>query len=383
MSKHFYILPAQVFDGDQLHQNLAVEIDSGRISRLRVADNLDPTLPFLELPNCTLAPGFIDWQANGGGGVLFNNEPTFDGLTKIAKAHCSGGTTSFFPTIVTDTFSVRRSALSAVREAKQRNLSAVLGIHFEGPYFANARRGVHNEGLIASPEEEELDFLTDNADVGILLTFAPEKLTSPQVSRLAKAGVLLSLGHSDANFDQAQLAIDLGARAFTHLFNAMSQANSREPGMVGAALLNDQAWCGLIADGVHVSKQMIDLTLRSKPNNKICLVTDAMATVGSEVKSFRLYGETILEKNGVLHNSEGRLAGAAISMIDAVKFMHEEVKVELTQVLRMASLYPAQMVGCDASRGRIAPDYLADLVAFDKNFEVKQTWVGGIPQLTD
>ena len=377
-----YLIAPKIFDGYKTWEGHALLVSSELVLDMVPIDCLEPSIEKTVFQSETIAPGLIDWQVNGGGGVLFNNDRSANALQKIASGHYLGGTTAFYPTIVTDEFHVREEALAAVKFATNQSSLGVLGIHFEGPFFCSKRRGVHIESQLKRMHADDLRWHLENSDTKQIVTIAPERVTSEQITKLVEAGIFVSLGHTDCGFDLAEEAFDSGAHGVTHLFNAMSQASGREPGVVGAALLNDQTWCGIIADGIHVSPVMIELALRAKPKGKLTLVTDAMATVGSANKSFKLYGESIKEEDGQLVNSEGRLAGAAISMIDCVRFMHEKVGVSLEEALRMASLYPAQMLQIDHERGSLLPGSRADIVCFDSQFKVKQTWVGGHAKLT-
>jgi len=369
---------ARVFTGAEFLDHHAVVLANGRIDRVCATDEIDRDIPQLPLAGGALAPGFVDLQVNGGGGVLFNNSPTVKSLETILGGHRQGGTTALLPTLITDTPDVQRQGLEAVQHAIQQGLDSVLGVHFEGPLLDKDRRGVHREDYVRALDEEDISWLKSAAtNCRIMLTLAPEHAAPGQIRALSDAGIVVCGGHSAAGYQETKDAIAEGLRGFTHLFNAMSPLGSREPGVVGAALSDPDSWCGIIVDGHHVHPATVSVALRAKPKGKLYLVTDSMATVGSATKSFDLYGETIQETGGRLVNHEGRLAGSAISMIDAVRTTHQAVGVALEECLRMASLYPAQFIGESERRGRIAAGFRADLVHFSKSFDVLNTWIAG------
>ncbi|MEM8816319.1 MAG: N-acetylglucosamine-6-phosphate deacetylase [Pseudomonadota bacterium] len=374
------LVGARVFDGERFLPEHAVVLQAGLVDTVCRVDQLASGIERLDLGGGVLAPGFIDIQVNGGGGVLLNNAPTTGGLQTLVDAHRAGGTTACMPTIITDAERIQKQALEAFEQADAAGVAGLLGIHFEGPYLSTRRRGVHSDTFIREASPADLDWLCEAAaGCRILLTVAPEAMRPGQIARLTEAGVLVFCGHTAASFEQTMSAVSEGAAGFTHLFNAMSPLGSREPGVVGAALLADDTYCGIICDGHHVHADVIRLAHRAKPRGKLLLVSDAMATVGATTKSFELYGETISESGGRLVNGEGRLAGSAISMLDAVRYTHLECGIALDECLRMASRYPAELLGVSGERGYLRPAYRADLVHFDETLSAARTWVSGKP----
>jgi N-acetylglucosamine-6-phosphate deacetylase len=367
----------KIFDGNEFHQDHAVLIEEELVVAVSPLEAVPSDFVVESYSHGVLAPGFIDWQVNGGGGVLFNNEASVEGLKKIVKGHYQGGTTSLIPTIVSDTIDTRKQAAAAVGEYISSGEKSILGLHLEGPYFAPARRGTHDEAHLATISEDDIEWLCSLKGFTLLVTLAPEVVKKGQIKALSDEGIIVCAGHTDARSEQISEALHEGLRGFTHLYNAMRPATGREPGVVGSALLDQNTWCGIIVDGHHVHSDMVRLAHLAKPTGKLCLVTDSMATTGSEKKSFELYGNTITEKNGCLINSEGRLAGAAISMMQAVRNSHLDVGIDLSECLRMASLYPAMFLGVDQKIGLLKSNYCADIVHFDDDFDVSQAWVAG------
>lgn len=363
---------------DGLHDGVAVLIDGGEI--VAVVRDDDPRVRDAELHDLhggTLLPGFIDAQVNGGGGVLFNNAPTVDAIATIARAHRRFGTTGLLPTLISDDLDVMREAIAAVREAIARGVPGVLGIHLEGPYLAPARKGTHDAGKFRVPDASGIELATSLGSGATLLTLAPEQVPVDAIRAFAERGAIVAAGHTAASYEQARAGLDAGVRGFTHLYNAMTPLQGREPGVVGAALEDRDSWCGIIVDGVHVHPASLRVALAAKPRGKLFLVTDAMPPVGADSPDYVLYGETITARDGVVRNAEGALAGSALDMATAVRNAVSMLGLPLEEAARMASLYPAQFLWLDGHRGRIAPGYCADLVLLDGNLDVATTWIAG------
>ncbi|MEQ9463937.1 MAG: N-acetylglucosamine-6-phosphate deacetylase [Haliea sp.] len=369
----------RLFDGEQWHSDCGVLLAGEKVQALLPATAIPASLPCETITEGFLAPGLVDLQVNGGGGLLFNNAPGADAVLHIAAAHRRYGTTALLPTLLSDTADVLRAGVAAVRQAQasaQPEARVVLGIHIEGPFFANARRGTHQADRLRQPTAADIDWLCSLADLRCLTTLAPEVMAPGMIRQLSSAGIVISAGHSAASWEQLQQALREGLRGFTHLFNAMSPLTAREPGVTGAALDSGDCWLGIIADGYHVHPASIRIAHRCASAGKLFLVSDAMATVGSGQPWFTLYGERITVQDGRLLNAEGALAGSAIGLIDAVRYCHQVVRLPLEECLRMASLYPARFIG-EQHLGRIAAGSRADLVLLDEDLQVSATWVAG------
>lgn len=333
----------------------------------------------VDLQGRYLVPGFIDTQVNGGGDVLFNDAPTVDGLRRIAAAHRRFGTTGMMPTLISDDSAVMQRAIAAVRDAIAQGVPGVLGIHLEGPYLAEARKGVHDPHRFRTPDARELDLVASLGVGRTMLTLAPERFTAQALRALAARGVLVCAGHTAATYEQLRAAFAHGVRGVTHLFNAMTPMGSREPGAVGAALEDPDSWCGIIVDGFHVHEATLRVAIAAKPRGRMMLVTDAMPPVGGTRGAFSLYGEPIAHRAGMCSTADGTLAGSALDMASAVRNTVERVGLPLEEACRMASTYPAQFLGLGGERGRIAPGYRADLACLDAGLTVQGTWIGGDP----
>ncbi|MCF8475310.1 MAG: N-acetylglucosamine-6-phosphate deacetylase [Emcibacter sp.] len=364
-----------LFDGERLLNNMPLTIEGGRILCL---DEVPGTR--ISRLKGLIAPGFIDVQLNGGGGVLFNSTPTVETINLISTAHNQYGTTGFLATLISDDLTIMKKAADAVSSALKNNMSTLLGIHFEGPHISTPKRGVHSEDYIRELSEEELAIYA-RKDIGIChVTVAPEKVSPDVIKLMTAMGIIVSLGHSNADFETVQRALDAGAKGFTHLFNAMSPLQGREPGMVGAALLSQNTWCGLIVDGHHVHNASAKIAITTKPQGKIILVTDAMPPVGTKDTSFDLLGTKATLSKGKLTLNEGQLAGSALDMAKAVKNTIEMLDVPFHEALRMASVYPAEFMGLDSEIGRLKEGMRANFILLDNNVNVMASWVAGKQQ---
>lgn len=359
-------------------ENQVVLIDSGRIQQIVARDSNWSADKIYDLHGQTLLPGFIDVQVNGGGGVLFNDDPSVESIREIGRAHRRFGTTGFLPTLISDDLDVVSRAVKAAQDAIEAGVPGVLGIHIEGPFLNAARKGVHDETKLRWLNEDALGLLTSLRGGKTLVTLAPERTTPQIIRKLVNAGVIVSAGHTNGTYAEIRTALDHGLTGFTHLFNAMSQLSGREPGAVGAALDDDGSWCGIIVDGHHVDPVVLKIAMRSKRRDRFMLVTDAMPTVGAPNKSFSLQGRPIsVAYDNMLVDENGRLAGSDIDMATAVRNSLEMLDVDLPHAARMASLYPATFLGLDRELGRIESGYRADLVLVDADLTVTETWIDG------
>ena len=354
----------------------AVVIDGATIVDVVEADDIPSSLERHDLEGGLLVPGFIDTQVNGGGGVLFNDSPTVETIRKIGEAHRRFGTTGFLPTLISDDLHVIRAGIEAVDAAIAGGVPDVLGIHIEGPFLNEQRKGIHDGDKIRELDEEGLAVLTSARHGRTLVTVAPECTTPDMIRRLVDAGVIVSAGHSDATYAKMKAAIDAGLSGVTHLFNAMSQLTSREPGVVGAALESD-LWCGIIVDGHHVDPVTLKLALRAKTHDQFMLVTDAMPSVGTESDSFVLQGKQINVCDGALRDQTGRLAGSHLDMASAVRNAVETLGLTVEEAVRMASASPAAFLNASAEFGEITGGFSANITRLDDNLVVTDTWIRG------
>ncbi|TIP84998.1 MAG: N-acetylglucosamine-6-phosphate deacetylase [Mesorhizobium sp.] len=380
MSDRFALTGARIFDGDDWHDDAALVVRDSLVEAIVAAGAVPSGVERIETGGGMLAPGFVDLQVNGGGGIMLNDHPDVASIETICRAHAPFGTTALLPTLITDTPEITAAAVAAGAEAAQQKVPGFLGLHLEGPHLSIARKGAHDPALIRPMlDADQAMLIATRKTLPVLLTtIAPESVDTVRVSALVEAGVVVSLGHSDTGYAKARAFADAGATMVTHLFNAMSQIGNREPGLAGAAIDTGTLFAGIIADGIHVDPATMAIALRAKQGPaKIFLVTDAMATIGTDMTSFTLNGRAIYRKDGSLRLADGTLAGADLDMISAVRFVHRVLGLELSEALRMASLYPAQAIGQSHRFGRFANGTAADIVALSDELEVKSVWIEG------
>ncbi|MCE8537911.1 N-acetylglucosamine-6-phosphate deacetylase [Ruegeria pomeroyi] len=343
----------KIFNGQSLRIGQAARFEDGRLTALGPDAEVAKDGDVVDLAGDILSPGYVDLQVNGGDGVMFNDDPSPETLARIANAHRRLGVTSLLPTLITDTAEKSRAAIAAAIDAVQSGVQGIAGLHLEGPHLSVVRKGAHDPALIRPMEQRDLDMLlaATQALPVLKVTVAPENVTEDQVAALAKAGALVSLGHTDADFDTCRRYFAAGARCVTHLFNAMSQLGNREPGLVGAALASGQVSSGLIADAVHVHPEAMRTAWAAKTGpGRIFLVSDAMAVAGTDCTSFRLGGRRINRNAGILTLENGTLAGADLDLTMAIRVMVEEVGVPTVAALEAATTVPAELIRTSARR---------------------------------
>ena len=366
---------ARIFDGERFRDDHAVVVEAGRIAAI-VPYSEKPHGAVRDLGGGLLAPGYIDVQVNGGGGVLFNDDPSPEGIARIAAAHRKHGTVGLLPTLVTDAPEVMAAAIAATREARHLT-PAILGIHLEGPFLDPRRKGAHELRYIRDIEPSDVASIAAANCGTVMLTLAPNRVAVESIAELVRHGVLVSLGHSDASYEEACAAVKAGARAFTHLYNAMSAPAGREPGMVGAALDLTDAFVGIIADGHHVHDANLRIAFASKRHDRFMLITDAMPPAAGGPDQFDLQGRRVSSVDGCLRLDDGTLAGSVLTMDEAVRYAVKVARLALGDALAMASRVPATFLRRDTELGRIAPGHLASLVHLDDDLRVLDTWIEG------
>jgi N-acetylglucosamine-6-phosphate deacetylase len=378
--KAFAIAADRVFDGEQMREGHAVLVEGGRIADV-VATDATPNGVDVRRVEGLLAPGFIDVQVNGGGGVLFNDTPTVEGIRAIGAAHRKFGTTGFLPTLITDTREKMAQAVAAVRDGLAA-VPGLLGIHLEGPFISAAYKGAHNEHYIRAMDDDDVRLISSLRGARTIVTLSPEKdiVRGDQIAKLAATGAVIAAGHTAADYETLLEARSLGVSGYTHLFNAMPDLKKRAPGPVGAALDDKGGWCSIIADLQHVSAPALRLAIRAKGADKVVLITDAMSPTGTKAESFELTGVTVYRRNRRLEFADGTLAGADLDMATAVRNTHTHLEVDLTTALKMASLVPAGVLRLDSELGRIAPGYRASFVLLHDSLNVSSTWIDGVEE---
>lgn len=350
--------------------------DAGRIVGVLPVAMLPDGAAVERLNGGMLVPGFIDTQVNGGGGQLFNDNPSVATLRAMAAAHRQFGTTAMLPTLISDDLDKVAIAIAAVDAAIDEGVPGIIGIHLEGPFLNAGKRGIHNAAKLRTLDLSAVQLLSSLRRGRTLVTLAPELAPPGLIRALGKTSVVVAAGHSLATYDDMQRARGDGLSAVTHLFNAMTQLEGRAPGVVGAALDSDLV-CGIIVDGHHVHAASLRAALRAKGAAQLMLVTDAMALTGTTQVRFMLGAEEIRLTDGALRSADGTLAGSALDMSMAVRGAMAMMKVDLATASQMASGTPAAILGLAGERGRIAPGLAADLVHLDDAMQVRETWIAG------
>lgn len=343
----------------------------------RIVADCPPGAARIDLGGGWLLPGFIDTQVNGGGGVLFNDDPSVDTIRRIGAAHARFGTTAFMPTLISDTLDRVDMAMRAAEQAIAHGVPGVVGIHIEGPFLNPLRKGTHDAARFLRLDAASIDLLGSLRRGRTLVTLAPEMCTPDDIAALVAAGVIVAAGHSDADYATATRAFDAGITGVTHLFNAMSPLHHREPGLVGAAIENQRIYAGLIVDGQHVAPAALRIALAARPHDRFMLVTDAMSPVGTDATSFDLQGKTIRIANGVCMEENGTLAGSALDMATAVRNAVAMLGLDVAEAAAMAAASPAAFLGLE-DRGTLRPGARADLVWLDADLMPRGTWIGGV-----
>ncbi|WP_088237101.1 N-acetylglucosamine-6-phosphate deacetylase [Kosakonia oryzendophytica] len=375
----------RIYTGHEILDDHALVVANGLIDRLCPLADLPAGIEQRSLNGAMLAPGFIDVQLNGCGGVQFNDTAdavTVKTLEIMQKANEKSGCTSYLPTLITSSDALMKQGVQVMRDYLEKHPNQALGLHLEGPWLNIIKKGTHNPDYVRKPDAALVDFLCQNADVITKVTLAPEVAGEAVIRQLANAGIVVSAGHSNATLKEAKAGFRAGISFATHLYNAMPYITGREPGLAGAVLDDADVYCGVIADGLHVDYVNIRNAKRLK-GDKLCLVTDATAPAGAHIDQFIFAGKTIYYRNGLCVDENGTLSGSALTMIEGVRNLVEHVGIALDEALRMATLYPARAIGVAATLGSIAAGKVANLTAFTHDYKIIKTIVNGNEVVTE
>lgn len=381
----YALVNGRIYTGHEILDNHAVVIADGRIARVCPRDELQAEVEQHDVSGALIAPGFIDLQLNGCGGVQFNDDIealSVETLEIMQRTNEKSGCTSFLPTLITSSDALMKRAVETMRVYKQKYRHQALGLHLEGPWLNKIKKGTHNPDLIRLPDPALVQYLCDNADVITKVTLAPENAGDDVIRQLTDAGIVVSAGHSNATFEEAKAGFRAGITFATHLYNAMPAFAGREPGLIGALFDAPGVYCGIIADGLHVHYANVRNAKRIK-GDKLVLVTDATAPAGANIDKFIFAGKTIYYRNGLCVDENGTLSGSAITMIESVRNAVEHVDIALDEALRMATLYPAQAMGVDKQLGTVEAGKIANLTVFTRDFKIIKTLVNGDDVLSE
>ena len=370
----YALINGEIYTGEGIVKNKAIIIDGNRVEAL--VDEIPKDIKVIDLQGKIVAPAFIDLQLNGCGGVLFNDEISLDTLRVMNETNIKTGTTSYLPTLITTTDKNIEKALKLVEENENLEEIGVLGLHIEGPYISIPKKGIHNPAYIRVMSDEIIHKIAKfGSKVTKIMTIAPENAKVEHLKELKDSGINLSIGHTNATYEEALEKVEYFKMA-THLFNAMSSFTSREPGVIGAIFENKSLYTGIIVDGVHSHYGSVKIA-KDILKEKLFLVTDAVAPVGTNMESFMFEGNKVLYKDGKCISPNGTLGGSALTMIEGVQNLVKHVRVSLEEALLMASTYPAKAIRVDDKYGYIKEGYIADLVVLDKELNISNMIVKG------
>jgi N-acetylglucosamine-6-phosphate deacetylase len=377
-SAPWWLCPAQLFDGDRLHADVALRIEGGAIADIAPTAELASSSIPVQRSDCIASPAFVDLQVNGGGGTLFNNDPSPTAIATISRAHQLGGTGAWLPTLITTAPEIMTRAVDSVIEVYGQ--FGVIGMHIEGPHISAQYRGAHALAHIRAFDGHTQNLARRLRERGIpvVLTLAPECVSGVTISELIGMGVNVSIGHSGASPQQTREALSRGVNLFTHLFNGMPKFQTKNVGMAGVAL-DSPAWCGIIADGFHVDDLMIKLAVRAKRGpGTVFAVTDAMPTVHGP-SEFDLYGTSVRLQDGKLVDSRGSLAGVHIDMIGTLRRLVQNVGLSLETALSMVTSGPARALGLQDGVGTLRKGAAAHFLLIDPRELTIRDWVRADP----
>ncbi|MES4611968.1 MAG: N-acetylglucosamine-6-phosphate deacetylase [Ewingella sp.] len=375
----YALINGRIYTGHDVLDNHAVVIADGKIERVCLAAKLPANMETRDLDGASLAPGFIDLQLNGCGGVQFNDSLeaiSVKTLEIMQKANEKSGCTSYLPTLITCSDDYMKHGINVMRDYLKKYPHQALGLHLEGPYLSPLKKGTHNPAFIRKPDSAMIDYLCANADVITKVTLAPEMAEDKYIRQLRDAGIIVSGGHSNATYEEARKGFAAGITFTTHLFNAMPAITGRQPGLVSAIFDTPEVYTGIIVDGHHVAWANVRNAKKLK-GDKLVLVTDATAPAGADIQEFIFAGKTIYYRDGLCVDENGVLSGSALTMIEAVQNSVEHVGIALDEALRMATLYAARAIGVDAQLGSIEAGKVANLTAFTHDFKITKTIVNG------
>ncbi|WP_031524883.1 N-acetylglucosamine-6-phosphate deacetylase [Siccibacter colletis] len=381
----YALIHGRIYTGHDVLDDHAIVIAHGLIERICPLADLPAGIEQRDLGGAIIAPGFIDVQLNGCGGVQFNDTAdavSVETLEIMQKANEKSGCTSYLPTLITTSDDLMKQGVEVMRDYLSNHPHQALGLHLEGPWLNIVKKGTHNPVYVRQPDAALVDYLCQNADVITKITLAPEMVAPEVISKLSAAGIVVSAGHSNATLAEAKAGFRAGIRFATHLYNAMPYISGREPGLVGAIFDEPDLYCGIIVDGLHVDFANVRNAKRIK-GDKLCLVTDATAPAGADIEEFIFAGKTIYYRNGLCVDENGTLSGSALTMIEGVRNLVQHVNIALDEALRMASLYPARAMGVDHKLGTIEPGKVANLTAFTHDFKIIKTIVNGNEVVTE
>ncbi len=372
---------AKIFDGEKFIKETVVVLENDKIKKIlcesELTDEILKDEKIVDLEGKILSPGFIDLQLNGCGGVLFNDAITRETLEIMNETNKKYGCTSFLPTLITSPDEKIEEALNLIKNMKDKEQIGVLGLHIEGPYISLEKKGIHRPEYVRILSDEIIDKIADAGyDVTKIMTIAPEKGKVEHLKKLRQSGIKLNMGHTNANYDECVEKKEYFDGA-THLYNAMSQLQSRNPGAVGFVMNDDKVMAGIIVDGYHMTFSAVEIAKKIM-KDRLYLVTDAVSPAGIDTMTeFMFEGNRVFYKDKKCQSAEGTLGGSALVMIEGIENLVKKVHLTIEEALKMATSLPAKAISVEDRYGYIKEGYVADLTFFDEKYKVKGTVAKG------
>ncbi len=364
-----YYKNAAIFNGETLLHGRSLAVSNNRTVAVIADEQLPPDGNIVSLNGGILTPGYVELQANGGGGVLFNDDPSVEGLQTILKAHRQFGTVAMLPTFITDSPERLDLGMQAIRDGISGNLRGLIGGHFEGPFLNLEKKGTHQPNFIRQPEQADYERYAKGGLGNSLVTLAPERVPTDFIHHLVEHGFRVNAGHTMANKADMLNAYHAGLAGVTHLYNAMPPLQGRDPAVIGSAC-NLRLHCGIIVDGIHSDPFSLQAAYRLLGKERLMLVTDSMHTIGTDIESFMLTGQKVFVRGDSLVNEHGSLAGAHISMEQSVKNARKYMQASVVDVLTMAVTTPAKYIQRD-DLATIIDRPLEDVLYLDDSLSIQ------------
>ena len=361
----------RIFDGNSFIKDTAVLIEKDKIVKTLSESELSnyTDTEMLDLNNAVLSPGFIDLQLNGCGGVLFNDDISRKTLEIMNETNQKYGCTSFLPTLITSPDEKIIKSLELIDNMPDMEDIGVLGLHIEGPNISLEKKGIHNPAYIRVLSDDMVDRIASSGNKTVkIITMAPEKAEPRHLEKLKNAKIHVSIGHTFAKYTECETKKDYFKNA-THLFNAMTEFGSREPGVVGFIFDKKDIYAGIIADGFHCDYASIRVA-HGVLKDKLYLVTDAVSPAGTDMKEFIFEGKRVFHENGKCFGEDGTLGGSALVMNDGVRNLVKHVGLPVEEALRMATSYPAKAISSEDRYGYVKSGYIADFAILNDDFDV-------------
>jgi N-acetylglucosamine-6-phosphate deacetylase len=380
MQQRQLLVNGVIHTGESILKEHSILIEGNKILKVfssRENPINDKKADIIDLQGNYVVPGFVDLQLNGGGGVFFTQTTEEKTIDTIYEVYLESGTTSFLPTIISTTLDKILLSIEVTKDYMRKKPGIALGMHLEGPYFNPKKRGAHLEKYIHRPSDEEIEKIALQGEGVIsLLTADPEALTERQINTLLEAGIKLSAGHTEIGYANAQKAFTQGFTKVTHLYNAMSQFLSREPGLVGAFFDRPEVWGGIIVDGIHCDYASVRIAHTLK-QGKLFVVSDSSYVGHPDEKVFDFGFGPLRSENGKFYTDNGSLAGAAVTMLESLQNCVRRVGIPLEEAVKMVSTYPAMYLGLDHQIGKIKEGAYADLIVLNQQMEIDKIFSKG------